>query len=107
MNTNDKKTIKDNSAKKTFDFKWAMLMTLIIGILGLMYSVWESFHLLHHGDKLNQAGIDDLIHAERIMTLLAAPAFSMYLILLSVVMWRYFKISNSDSGQSGKNDCNQ
>jgi hypothetical protein len=69
--------------------KGIAVASLISGIAGAVLSIRESFHLLHHGDKLNQAGVDDLIDAERAIVLAFVPTISAWLIYTAIAIWLY------------------
>jgi preprotein translocase subunit SecY len=104
MNKNDKKKEKFPSK---LEYKGTILVILIISIISLIFFIRNSFILPHHGDKINQAGIDALLNIARIFVLLCAPLASIFLFYISIVMWLYFKKCNSDSGQSVKDEDNQ
>lgn len=69
--------------------KGIAVASLISGIMGAVFSIRESFHLLHHGDKLNQAEVDDLIDAERAIVLAFVPTISAWLIYTAIAIWLY------------------
>jgi hypothetical protein len=77
-------------------FKLNVLATLIAAIAGLIYSIKQISLSFHHGEKLNQVGIDNLIDVVRMLDFVYVPFISLWLIYISIVMWLYYKKKHND-----------
>jgi hypothetical protein len=96
--------MKNEKFPSKSDYKVTILTALTVGIISLIFFIRNSFLIPHHGDKFSQAGIDALINIARVFVLICAPLASIFLFYISIVMWLYFKKSESDLGQGRKNN---
>ena len=72
-------------------FKVTLMCTFVAGIAGIVYSIHQSFYAFHHGDKLNQKAVDDLIDRLRALDFVYVPTVSIWLIYISIYIWKHHK----------------
>jgi uncharacterized membrane protein required for colicin V production len=81
---------------KMSSLKLVSLFTFVLGVVGVIFGVWAYFNLPHTGDKLNQVGVDALIDELRTGFIQFIPTLSVWMIFVSICVWRYLRKNNSD-----------